>query len=239
MLVLMFLLGVYAKTRVTEFFSLVTEYQSKIQVLEPELANQSLSALLQMELIVGQFTKEVYFTYILMIFVVPFFIYFLLSLSQALNVKILKGKIYWKYWLITFSLGIPILIIFYLIENNFVKGFAYFLDSYVGLAWFLGTLLFLVLAGYVWYTWIISLAFKSTINWQIFYKKIHKVIWWYLAMVLCLLIIFLILGTVLISYLTEAFVGYGWIGTLAISLVLIALIQYLRYRFISAVIKHS
>jgi hypothetical protein len=232
---LLFLLGVYAKAKVTTFFDIVNVYQAQIQVLEPGLASQSAEALLQMESILSELSVLVKGTYILMVFIVPLIIYLLLTLSQSINVALEQKRFDKKIIFKGVGLGLPILGLFYLLENKFVSGFAFLFETTEGLLWFVGILIILFLLSYIWFILLVDQKMK----YKEIYKKFHKRIGYYTLYSLNFIVIFFLIGVVLVRYITDSFTGTNWIGSIVVILALIGLLQIVRRKFVKTQIEAS
>ena len=97
-LILVFILGVFSKNIVESFFEKVDFFESQITVLSPDLANQSVSALTEVEGLVRDFNYLVWFAFVFMLFVVPALLYLFFTVSQSLNFAMIKNKVYKKYF---------------------------------------------------------------------------------------------------------------------------------------------
>ena len=241
--VLLFLLGVFgvfAKTFVSNFFSLVESYQAEIEVLEPELAEQSVTALVALEGLVSDLNYVVWFTTFFILILVPTVVYFLSSFSQALNISFIKGKVRWKFLLGSVGLGLPFLLIFIFFLDHIGEELASSFTSWSSFGWTGAYLVFFVLALYVWYTLVCLYRRKKLKEkWKVVYKKSYRL----LPIFLLFLVSFLVpIGLVIwlsLRYVTESFYGYGWVWQVVLFLLSLAFVQILRFVYVRQVAKCS
>ena len=234
----LFVLGAYAKTKVATFFSMIQTYQSQIQQLEPGLANQSTTALLQMEVVVNQFSHQVKLTYLLMVILVPLLTYLLFTITQSINVSIILKKVEPKFIFKSVLLGTPFLLLFYVLENTFVRSFAFFLDTMKDLTLFISIILLIFILMYVWYSLVIGYLIHEDLLFKQLYKKILRWGPYYLLMMLSFFSVFSLMGFALVRYLTASFIGREALNLGILVLGLLALAQFFRYKLVKNIQKY-
>lgn len=241
LLVLTFLLGFYAKGYIANFFTHVDSFEEKFLLLEPGLANQSTSALLQAEGVVNEFSMLVYFTFIFMLVVVPAVLYLLLVISQSLDVAFIKNKLSFKFLWKSVVLGVPLLVLFLIIEGSLTYTFSTFLDSFGSLFFAFFYLLVLILMGYVWYVLAVQLYDKKKfkmLNYKMLYQKFYPLFFVFGIFFLLFFIILGIVGFTLVRFFTDSFLGNSWVVLVIMVLILLAIVQIVRIRFVKLVSKY-
>ena len=217
--IILFALGFYVKTFLAEFFQSVGEYQVSITALQAGLANQSTSALLAVDPLIGDLHTLVLKTFILALFVVPFLAYVLLVLSNAYLLSHAKKR-RGKYFGLALLLGIPLLVLFYSTMDIFFQSFGNFLYSQSALILFLVLFFIFFLLSYCWYTIVAVRAYGSFAYSSVFYKKFFPLFFVFLLFYLLYLFLFFFLLYILIAVMTESF----FVSQLGYSLVLFALL---------------
>ena len=240
MLTLLGIFGVLAKEFVSNFFSLVEAYQTEIQVLEPELAEQSVTALVTLETMLADLNTLVWFTTFFILVLVPFIVYLLFSFSQALDVAFLKGKVKWKFLLGSLGLGLPFLLVFIFFLDHIGQELGMMLMSWSSFGWSITYLIFIFLAMYVWYTMVCLYSRKKLKSkWKILYKKSYRLLPVFLLFVISFIVPVLVVVYLGLRYVTESFYGYGWVWLVGLFLLFLALVQVLRVVYVRQVAKCS
>jgi hypothetical protein len=228
-LVLLFLFGLYAKSRVAHFFEVVPQYEAQVQILEPGIADQSLEALLQFESVVGQFNQTVRLTYLFMVFIVPLVVFLLFSVSQSVNIGLLRKKKF-DYMKVVkgFSLSLPLLVLFLLLESKFVSGFAFFAEKTSALVWFVGIILLFIFLSYVWSILVIQVFSNQKIHFKGIFKKFYSIYPLYILFCLGYSFVLLLVGFSLVRVLTSSFVASELISILVLGGAFLVGLQYFR-----------
>jgi hypothetical protein len=225
LLVLLFLLGVFVKLRIGNFFTQVNSYQLQIQALESGLANQSTEALVQLQPIVNNFNSLVIWVYIFMILVVPLIVYFLFWATQALNVCIIKNKFTFKYFWKSFLFGLPFLIMFLLAISYFLEVMFNALTSWSSLGYLVLFTILFVLMSYAWFTGLVLLESHSL---KVLYKKFFLNVWKFLILLFLVFVIFIVELLMLFRYLTSSFVGLDWLSYIILILIVLVGIEIVK-----------
>ncbi len=232
LLVSLFLVGVFTKLKLADFFTKVEVYKEQIQVLEPELANQSAAALTTFEPLIADFSRSVWLAYVAVVFLIPFVVYLLLSLSQAVDIGFVYGKLRWKHVGKAVLFGFPLLAVFYAVENFVASSFVGFLDSYTGLVLFFLSLLLLVFMAYLWYVVASLVALEKRIHLRNVFRGFPSLFPRFILLGVTFFVMFSVLAFFGVRYITDSFVGLSWLWYTIILLLMLALVQYLRYVFL-------
>jgi hypothetical protein len=240
--VMLFLFGVflYTKRTLAAFFILVESYEVELQALESGLENQSTAALLEFEKIIGGFDSLVSTTLILLLIILPVVLYLVLVLSQSLNVGLLQKKTSFKYLGKAVLVGLPFLVIFFLILESVVEsiGDLFTSSDTVVLAVVYGFVLLLM--AYSWFVAIVLLSLqKLRSGFAVLYKRMHVLFPLFLLYVLLYVLGLALIGWLVIRQYTNSFYGYSWVSTVLAVLGLLAVAQGLRSVLVQVVRKSS
>jgi hypothetical protein len=237
---IVFFLLVYAKQRVENFFILFETYQAQLEIIEPELMNQTLTGLLEFEGIINEVSALVNHTYIFVVFLVPLVIYLLFCLSQSYNFSLAMNKKFKLFNLLKFFLlGLPFFVVLLFLFDFMFDYLGVFLYSWEYMVYFV---VLFVLILFVFHAWLY--LFKEILDRKFKFKlfkkwffDIKKSVWSYLLMVLFAIISLLFFVVLYVRFITWSFSGLMWIPTLLAGIVFLLLFAYFRVKFVKKLLN--
>ena len=224
---ILFGLGYYVKNSVTTFFQTVGEYQANITALQPGFANQSSSALLAAQPLITDFHSLVVNTFILALVIGPFLAYVLFVLGNSYLLSRPKNRA-WKYFGISFLLGLPLLILFYSTMDIFFQSFGNFMYSQSALILFIVLLLAFFLFSYCWYTLVARGAHGNFKDYSLLYKKLFPLFFVFLLFYVIHLFLLFFLVYILVAVMTDSFLGSQLWTSLGIFLIVLVFLELAR-----------
>lgn len=236
LLAFFFVVGVFVKQKLGVFFQLIDGYQGQALLLEPGLANQSLDALVQFEQLVGGMNTLVSTTLFFVAIVVPIFVYFVLTFSQSLQISFIRGMVHKKYFLKTFLLGLPVLVLLFFSFDFVVGSLGEMFTSTNALYTSIFFVVLFVLLAYLWYTFACVLyAGCVRDHFSVLYKKFYIIFPLFLVYATVYLSLLALVAWVAIRYLTESFVGSEVPFLVGALVVLLVVQQFVRFVFVTRV----
>lgn len=224
----MFFLLVYAKLKLESFFVVFEGYQTQLQAIEPELANQTLTGILEFEIIMDQVNALVTNTYIFVVFLIPLVLYVLFCLTQSYTFAIILNKKYDVKYFIRFLLyGVPFLVLLFFLFNYFFESFSTFLYSSSSFILMAVLFLLILIVFFIWF-YVVKYVFKF----KGFLLHLKKSVVSYFIMVLFALIVLIILGILYVRFLTDSFYGMMWLPTILALVLFLVLAEFFRVKFL-------
>jgi len=237
---LVFFLLVYAKQRVENFFILFETFQAQLEVIEPEVMNQTLTGLLEFESIINEVSALVNQTYIFVVFLIPLVIYLLFCLSQSFNLTLAMNKKFNFFkFLKFFLLGLPFFVVLLFLFDFMFDYLGVFLYSWEYMIYFILLFVLILLVLHAWlylFRKILDRRFSFKL-FKVWFFDIKNSIWAYLLMVLFGIISLLFFVVLYVRYITWSFSGLMWIPTLLAGLVFLALFGYFRVKFVKRLLN--
>ena len=238
LLLLLFTVGVYAKSYLVTFFDQVEDYQSALLALDDELVNQSATAILEAEGIANDFSFLVYFTYIFVLVIVPFLFYSITTILQSVNIGIVTKKLSKKYVFKMFVLGLPFFLAFLLIEGIVTTSLVSFLESKFNLLLAFIVLMVIFLKAYLWFTGAILLAKgKKLIDAKIVYNKFYKLFSVFALIGFLVVIVLSLVFFLLARYLSDSAALGEAVMLVLFALFFLTILQVLRVWYVNLVVK--
>ena len=137
----------------------------------------------------------------------------------------------------SFLLGIPFLLLFYLVMNSVTDSFSTFLVTLESTILFLVYVVFALAASYMWYTFSLLLYEKRLFSsFRIIYKRFFSLFPLFFLFLSVFLVAVAMDAWVLANFLTDAFYAYSWLGYLVSLLFLVALLQVVRLLYVEKVL---
>ncbi len=234
-LILVFILGVFSKNFIESFFEKVDVFESQVGELGPELANQSMSAFASVEGLIQDFNVLVWFAFVFMIFVVPALLYLLFSVSQSLNFALIKNKVTKKYILKSVIYGLPLLLLFFVLEGQIISGIVDFMTSGYSLLLLLFYLILVFLMVYTWFVIVVLLLKSKKINLKFLYKKAYKLLPVFMVFGIFYFLSLNLVGYGVVSFVTDSFSRNEGLYLGLFVLILLIPVQFIRSFFVKIV----
>jgi len=231
-LILIVITGALAKVKVGNFFEKVGLLENELLQINPDM-NASIVALNNAEAAVAELSTIVFGTYILIFILIPFIFYLYLTLSNTINFSFIRNKFKKRNFLTAFLIGLPFLLIFYLIEWQIIYGIYSFLSVGFSIVIILLLMLIIFLMAYTWFVFtvlIVKKKFKKE-NLKVWYMKSHYLLPNFLFFSFFYIVILSILGGLTIYYLSDALFGFNLFAVSLLLLILLGINQILRVIF--------